>query len=628
MRNRPLTPTVLALIALVGFGPLLAQFFFNLWQFDTYQFFPLALAGAGFLAWRGLGDLEEPLDFGSGWITAPLSLAFLSLLATAAVMWSPWLGAVAFLLALLTFAWWLGGWGLFKALFPAWLVLLTILPPPLKLDTRFALLLQEWATAGSSYLIALLEIPSLLTGLIIEIPGQRMLVEEACSGVNSILFMTSACVFFAMWQRRGAFFLALLYALTIACVLAGNLVRITFGAWIFFHHRIDLFTGWKHEAVGLALTATYLIFIVAADAILARIFTTQPALPTEKSDAKKSEPLLTGVYFEGGLKFVTILLAVLCLVQLVRGWDFHFRKEGARVINPDWMDGSAKFSLPPQIAGWDLVSEAKPVPKKAAYEDGVYSHIWQYKKDGLIATISLDYPFFNYHDVTVCYRNSGWTVGDMRLQRAGADNGMVPCMEVSLEREGGLKADLLYSTVDETGVWLEEPGKRSPYDAEGKSLQEGNIVSRLTHRMRQMPYANEAYDDAINYRIQILAAARGGLGGEQRKQVESLFRQARVLVANQFIAPSATPTPQPQVVPAYEPLPNSTPDATKRALEAAKQAAEQGGESTPDPTRKAIQNAQRDAAGLVTQPVDPGKKATESAIKDAKEAEEIDVKKK
>jgi len=41
-------------------------------------------------------------------------------------------------------------------------------------------------------------------------------VEEACSGVNSILFMTSACVFFAMWQRRGAFFLALLYALTIA----------------------------------------------------------------------------------------------------------------------------------------------------------------------------------------------------------------------------------------------------------------------------------------------------------------------------------------------------------------------------------------------------------------------------
>ena len=43
--DRPLTPTLLALIALAGFGPLMAQFFYNLWQFDTYQFFPLALAG-------------------------------------------------------------------------------------------------------------------------------------------------------------------------------------------------------------------------------------------------------------------------------------------------------------------------------------------------------------------------------------------------------------------------------------------------------------------------------------------------------------------------------------------------------------------------------------------------------
>jgi exosortase len=547
-----MSPIKLALIALVGFGPLLAQFFFNLWQFDTYQFFPLALAGAAVLAKRGLDEVSRPLEPGSALLTFPLMLGVLGLLGTAAVMWSPWLGAVAFLLALLAFAWWLGGWGLFKAMFPAWLVLLTILPPPLKLDTRFALLLQEWATAGSSYLIALLGIPSQLTGLIIEIPGQRMLVEEACSGVNSILFMTSACVFFAMWQRRGAFFLALLYALTIAFVLVGNLVRITFGAWIFFHHRIDLFTGWRHEAVGLLLTASYLIFIVAADAILARIFTTHPAIPAEKPKAKNSEPLLAGVYFEGGLKFVSILLAVLCMVQLVRGWDFHFRKEGAQVINPEWMDGSAKFSLPPQIAGWSLVSEAKPVPKKAAYEDGVYSHIWQYKKDGLVATISLDYPFFNYHDVTVCYRNAGWEIFETKLKQAAPDNGMIPCMEVSLTREGGIKADLFYSTVDASGIWMEEPGKRSPYDAEGNPLAEGDLSSRLENRLRQMPYSSEAYEQVLNYRIQLLAAARGGLGTEQRRQVEKLFREARLALADQFIEKRPTPTPtpaEPQPVP-------------------------------------------------------------------------------
>jgi exosortase len=604
MPTRPLTPTVLALIALAGFGPLMAQFFYNLWQFDTYQFFPLAIAGGAFLIRRGVLQARRPLKPGSLWLRIPLLLAVLGILASAAVMWSPWLGAAAFLLAVLAASWWFGGWRLLREVLPGWLVLLTVLPPPLKLDTRFAMLLQEWATTGSSQLLGLLGIPHLLTGLIIEIPGQRLLVEEACSGINSVLFMTSACVFYAMWRRRSVLFLSLLYALTIGCVLAGNLVRITSGAWVLFNFQIDLFVGWKHEALGLVLTAFYLGFIVVADTLLGRFFTSKTRYRTTKA-GEKPEPILAGWSFSGGIRFVTVLLAILGAVQLVRGWDFHFRKEKARRINPAWMDGSAKFTLPQEIDGWRLVSDLKPVPKRAAFEDGVYSHIWQYQKGSTLATISFDYPFFGYHDVTVCYRNAGWKIGDTKLQRANADNSMVPCMEVVLERDGGLKADLLYSTVDEAGVWLEEPGKRSPYDAEGKALQEGNLASRLTQRMRQMPYANDAYDDAINYRIQILAAARGGLGSEQRQQVESLFRQARILIANQFIAPSTTPTPTPQVVPTYEPLPNSTPDATQRAIQEAKKAAQETESSPADPTKKAI----------------------EKAIKEAKEAAETSAKK-
>jgi hypothetical protein len=98
--GRPLTPTLLILISLAGFGPLLAQFFYNLWQFDTYQFFPLALAGAGLLAWRGLQEVEAPLVPGSLWLRIPLVLAVLGLLGAAALLWSPWMGAASFLLAL------------------------------------------------------------------------------------------------------------------------------------------------------------------------------------------------------------------------------------------------------------------------------------------------------------------------------------------------------------------------------------------------------------------------------------------------------------------------------------------------------------------------------------------------
>jgi hypothetical protein len=140
--------------------------------------------------------------------------------------------------------------------------------------------------------------------------------------------------------------------------------------------------------------------------------------------------------------------------------------------------------------------------------------------------------------------------------------------------------------------------------------------------MRQLPYANEAYDDAINYRIQILAAARGGLGDGQRQQVESLFREARVLIANQFIVPGAAPTPTPRTMPTYEALPNSTPDATQRALEEAKKDESSRIESAPDATLKAMQNAQSAAKDQGTFPLDPTKKALESAIRDTKAAGE------
>ena len=36
----------------LGFAPLLTVFLINLWGRPHYQFFPLALAGAGFLAWN------------------------------------------------------------------------------------------------------------------------------------------------------------------------------------------------------------------------------------------------------------------------------------------------------------------------------------------------------------------------------------------------------------------------------------------------------------------------------------------------------------------------------------------------------------------------------------------------
>jgi exosortase len=589
----PKNQTLLLLLALFGFAPLLTQFFFNLWQFDTYQFFPLALAGAVALFLRAAKEVEQPLTPGSFFV--PLFLIPLALLALAcaSVVWSPWMGALSFLLMILGVVWGLGGWHFLKAILPSWFVFLTVLPPPLKLDERFALLLQGWAVAGSSRILDALLIPHERTGLVIEIPGMRLLVEEACSGINSILFMTFICVFYAMWMRRSVFFTMVLYIFTIGCVLAGNLVRIVSGAWAYHYYQVEILTGWKHEAIGLCLTAIYITLIILAEKTLRNPARDYTAPDHEPSESQQS--LLQSIHLGAAFKLLTILLVFLGLVQLVRGWNFHFQKDIAKkIINPEHLDGRARFMLPVEVDGWKLVSEPKPLAKTAAYEDGVHSHIWKLQKNGIQAIISLDYPFFGYHDVMVCYRNSGWTVEKSNMQQASAENGFIPNMEVMLANERGLKAMLFYSTVDEQGIWLENSPTRSPYNNEGKRLEEGGVFDRLFSRFRVIPYANESYDMAVNYRIQTLAAAQSGLSSAQKQELEKLFHKVRLLLAEQFVkaspAPTATPGPTPLDL---EPLPANTPDPTMRAIQEAREA---NAEATPeDPTKKAIQAAKQEA---------------------------------
>ena len=418
-------------------------------------------------------------------------------------------------------------------------MLLTVIPPPLKLDARLALELQHWAVAGSSRVLALLAVPHLRSGNILEIPGQRLLVEEACSGINSVLFMTAACVFYVMWQRRSLFFLLVLYVLTIGCVLTGNLIRITSGAWLLFNFQVDLFTGWRHETLGLVLTATYLAFIVAADALLGRL-TSKKDKPMEaeavtvgtRKGPLDPGSLLAGHSLRGGVLVVAVILTVMGVLQLGQAWLNSARRVHDIRVNPSSMDGSAKFSLPPEIEGWKLRSEGKPVPKKTAFEDGVFSHMWQYEKGGLLATISLDYPFFDYHDVRICYVGSGWTVEESKLQRAVDSLDKIPGMEITLTKENGLKAQLLYSTVDESGNWLEETGERAAYDEQGRAL-EGGLLKRLTYRLSK--HQSLSSKATLNYRIQLLAASQGGLDAQQARQVAKLFQQARQQLADQFV---------------------------------------------------------------------------------------------
>src|SRR5438045_2648661 len=121
---RPFPWPLLAVTAGVALvlAPLLVQHAQQLWLRPHYQFFPLVLVGAAFLAWQRLRP-GEPFTPGSRGLTYGLVGCVWLLSAVAVVVNSSWLGTVAALVLLAAALLGVGGTRLFRRALPAWLLL-------------------------------------------------------------------------------------------------------------------------------------------------------------------------------------------------------------------------------------------------------------------------------------------------------------------------------------------------------------------------------------------------------------------------------------------------------------------------------------------------------------------------
>jgi hypothetical protein len=76
-------------------------------------------------------------------------------------------------------------------------------------------------------------------------------------------------------------------------------------------------------------------------------------------------------------------------------------------------------SLPRKIGPW--VRESFETVEREVFSDfGRNSKTYRYRhqeKEGVVATVSLDFPYLGgWHDLCMCYRNSGWTISDRAVE--------------------------------------------------------------------------------------------------------------------------------------------------------------------------------------------------------------------
>ncbi len=124
-------------------------------------------------------------------------------------------------------------------------------PLPASLVPRLFNPLQQLAAKSSEVCLDLLGVPVYVQGNIIEIPGMRLLVEEACSGLRSVLAMATVAVIMPMLFRMTHVARASLFAIAIVIALVLNIARVVVTGVLAYFYDKSVAEGFFHDFTGM-----------------------------------------------------------------------------------------------------------------------------------------------------------------------------------------------------------------------------------------------------------------------------------------------------------------------------------------------------------------------------------------
>jgi exosortase len=508
--RRPLDRLPLLMFALVCVGelPLLMKFFADLWTRPQYDFYPLILAGAVYLAWDRIRDapdrpLEESRVMGAGLLViALLALVLGNLLLIRS------LGGISAWIALAGCVCWIGGLPLLRRVAPSFVLLVTIMPPPMRKDEAIALNLRQWAVWASTRVLDLLQIPHVSTGTLINIAGHRLGVEDACSGIHSLLAVIAVTLMLGFFWRRPIWRIIALMACSIIFVVWANIFRIAAGAYLIETWKIDILSGSAHELLGLVLFMLCIALTASLDQFLMLLRSEEPITSVASAQYGRSPAFFAGRlpdWAGWSMAVAFLLLGVVTQFRVASLWPTSS------------IAATARFSLPPSVGAWQRVDGSEQVIGRPEVL-GQHSFIWTYRNGAHTALVACDYPFPGYHELGICYASSGWKIA--RTGRAGvadqAGRGGAST-ELDMHRPSPAFATLLYSCCDEQGRWL---GPETYESKEGLKL-----ALELSYERAKAPQA---------YQVQVLLQGFEPISDTDREQLRELFFSVRDNFASQL----------------------------------------------------------------------------------------------
>lgn len=491
------------------------------------------------------------------------SVACVSLLAAAA-FYNPWLAAASFNIFMAGVTILIAQrrritnlWGIYALL---WLVM----PLPMGYDHTLITKLQLLSSQLSSSFLDVFGVQHLLEGnRMTLIEGARQLfVDEACSGITSVMSIIACAVIYGVWRNRTPLHLVLLTLSGIFWATMMNVLRISTIAFMLDWYDIDWTKGTSHEMLGLA------VFIITFGALLATdMFLASALAPVLEEYAARAgdapnfgfrfsklfdylttwkdpehardseEPVLLPVTEPSPVQFPLgwiVAFGVLAITQLcLMGYSaFAPTKAVANVANARALN---KDSLPESV-GAVRCSAFNPSQRERDDINGEFSRTYIYEDEGgRVYQISCDFPFNGgWHELTVCYLSVGWDIDNASRNLVPVNDGGAESwsfVETNMSNRAGKQGFLAWTMFDDQGQPFAPPG--TDWSA--------RIWERLVRRSLFLPSKQV-------FQIQVFTANDQKLTAAERETAHRLLREARNRFRTLIVGPAPTTATEAQPV--------------------------------------------------------------------------------
>ncbi|MFZ0801898.1 MAG: exosortase [Terriglobales bacterium] len=238
------------------YGPILSRLVGQWWHDPNFSHGFLVPVFSLFVLWKDRARIAKFPSAPSSWGLLVVSFA-LCLLVAGVLGAELFLSRISLLVLLAGLIVFFRGWPLFRALLFPWAFLFLMIPIPAIIFNQITFPLQLLASKLAASALPLLGVPVLREGNIIHLPAMPLEVAEACSGIRSLLSLTTLSVVYGYLLEPRILIRILLALASVPIAVVANSLRIVGTGLLVQYWGQDAAEGFFHTFSG------WLVFVVS-----------------------------------------------------------------------------------------------------------------------------------------------------------------------------------------------------------------------------------------------------------------------------------------------------------------------------------------------------------------------------